>query len=838
MWGGQTVNMLKAREDALWAQYANSGELPDVPTLATQSDVDHAHALLGAQYNRLQQMLYGEALAKISVLSDNEQVVHAESARWVRYTVNSLKRGYANKNAMDMSLFEFMATSGNGYMALLAGLEKGDQKLKNSAGDGRLSLALKFCERLIELSLEQPRIKTADEFVRLSIAVGWELSRSDQTQKFKEIVGLLPAEHEVNNDYFRENIRKLKKIMEEAPVREWFKAVKSIKDDGNGGDGRILSALTKAAAFTANGLHKSVRHGLAEGNSNSFDTRKVVLFYATRLVGKFKNVIPQKCASAFLQIMRNDGLQDFSSSYFERRKKEVKQGQQLTHNAKPEWPSLAEEIAKMIVKAGKACFGHKRDLASREIPDLEWAISFLEKVYDKFTDDEWADYRIGKMLVWSGDKERGKKRVMPVVRKKQTEYWAWDLLGDLMPEKRKCCVAKALACKADEVYTKGVMKEAAELGIDTLSDKDRSVLLEEAEGLLLEGLEPHKGVLIEQFKNKDGKSRLVFSIGDGTDIRPISPKAANLQNIRLGMPVNLYWEREVAVSSRPVLLTMTKKPPVISLIAVKSRVDGSDWDVIKPERAVFVGSFRERSGSDAQIYAGENGMEFLSRIKTEPFERGDVVSVYFKDVSKDGRPRECIRIAAAESGDMEKFGVLPQANVVYYGVSQKGTSYLFSSGREEFTVEIDKFPKSEKPCPGDSFRVRYSKRKREDKKLHKESLSLNVQSLEPIDSAPEVVRQFSGCMKMPQGINGPGFVDDVYIPTGLFSPLLEEGKDQLEFFVEGLAVRLPPVIKVDRYGIQHKKSRYRAFKLKQIVNPAIIERITDIDEYQPEEDLY
>ncbi len=211
MWGGQTVNMLKAREDALWAQYANSGELPDVPTLATNSDVDHAHALLGGQYNRLQQLLYGEALAKISALSDKEQVVHAESARWVRCTVNSMKRGYANKNAMDMSLSEFMATSGNGYMALLAGLEKGDQKLKNSAGDGRLSLALKFCERLIALSLEQPRIKTADEFVRLSIAVGWELSRSDQAQKFKEMVGLLPEEHEVDNDYLRENISKLKK---------------------------------------------------------------------------------------------------------------------------------------------------------------------------------------------------------------------------------------------------------------------------------------------------------------------------------------------------------------------------------------------------------------------------------------------------------------------------------------------------------------------------------------------------------------------------------------------------------------------------------------------------
>lgn len=839
MWDGQSASTLKAREDALWAQYASSGVLPNVPNLTTQGDINHAHALLSGQYNRLQQLLYGEALARKVALSDAEQVAHAESARWVWRTANSSKRGYANKNEMNISLAKFKTNSSNGYMALLAKLEKGGQKLKDSSKDDKVSLALKFCERLVKISSEQPRIMTTDEFIRLSISVGWELSRSDHTQKFKEMVGLLPDEYEVDNVYLRGNISKLKdklRFAEDAPIREWFKTVKCIKDGGNGGDGQILEVLNKAVDFTAKGLHKTVRQGVA--NADSFDTRKMVLLKVTELVKGFKNRIPANCASAFLKILINDGLKDFSSSYFERKKKEVLPGQQLTAHAKTEWPSLAEDIAKMIVKAGKACFGHKRDSALGEIPDLEWAISFLEKVYAKFTDDEWADYRIGKMLVWSGDKERGKKRVLPVVRKKQTEYWAWELLGDLMPEKRKCCVARALACNADEQYTKAIKKEAAELGIDGLSDTDRNILLAEAEELLLEGLELHKGILIELFKNKDGKRRLVFSIGDGTNIRPISPKAANLQDIRLGMPVNLYWEREVAALPHPLLLAMKKKLPEVSLIAVKPRTDGSDWDVIKPKRAVFVGSFKEKSGSVAGIYADENGMEFVSRIKTEPFVRGDVVSVYFKDVVKDGRPRECLRIAADESGDMEEFCLLPQASVVYYGVSQKGTSYLFSSGQKEFNVEIDKFQRHEKPRPGDSFRVRYSIRKIEDKKLHKEKFLFNVQSVEPIDSVPEIIRQFSGRMRMPQGINGPGFVDDVYIPTCLFSPLLEESKDRLELFVEGLAVRLPSEMKIDRYGIQHKKSKYRVIELKKIVDPEIIERMTDINDNEVEGDAY
>lgn len=91
--------------------------------------------------------------AKISALSDKEQVVHAESARWVRRTLNSSKRGYVNKNAMNMSLFEFMAKSGNGYMALLAGLEKGSRKLKDSPEEGRLSLII---ERITDIDEYQP----------------------------------------------------------------------------------------------------------------------------------------------------------------------------------------------------------------------------------------------------------------------------------------------------------------------------------------------------------------------------------------------------------------------------------------------------------------------------------------------------------------------------------------------------------------------------------------------------------------------------------------------------------------------------------------------------------
>lgn len=823
-------NKLKAREDALWAQYASSGVLPDVPFLSSSNDIRHAHAILSGQYNRLQQLLYGEALARMNDLSGEEQNAHIESARWVLKTTNSAERGYANKVAMTNSLSEFKIKSSNSKMVLVAGLERGAQMLKTTAEDKKLALAVRLFARLCDVKSGQPGLSSNEEFVRLLISVGWEFSRHNQSSRLREVVALLPAEYSGRDKYLYKNIRNLRdklRFLNEEPIRKWFKDLKSVEENGGGNDGQIVEMLNQAAAFTANGLHKGMR--TSSLNGDSFDTRKMVLLKVTRLVGRFKNGIPSICAKLFLQVLKNDGLKSFPASYYERRKKEPKSGQELLPNTKPEWPSLAEDIAKMIGKAAKACFGCKKDETQEGVPDLEWAISFLEDVYSRFTDDEWADYRIGKLLVWSGDYERGKKRVLPVVRKKQTEYWAWDLLGDLMPEKRKCCVARALACNADEKYTKAIKREASELGIDHLLKPDLDVLLSEAEALLIVGLEPHRGILIDQFETKEGKKRLVFSTGDGTDIIPVSPKMARLQKTHVGMPVILYWESLPKVPESTGFWNKQQdvKPMAVNLVAVKPRVDGTDWDVIVPECAVFLGVLKEKSGSTAGIYARKNGMEFLSRIKVGPFTPGDTVNAYFKDVAKEGRPRECLRITTVGHGDDGGYGQLPQACAVYYGFSQKGTSYLFSSGQVEYNIPIDKFPVMKNMKPGDAFRLWYSTREREDRELRKKTMLNNIHRVERIDSAPNVVEHFLGRMRLPRGVNGPGFVDNVYIPMDLFKPLLDVSNGLLELFVQGQAVRLPPKRKVDRYGIVRVEPRLRAFELQMVKSQATIEYIKE-----------
>ena len=76
-WGGfpSGENLLKKREDELWEQFASTGEMPPVPTLSDSASIQRAHDILGGEYNQLQKVLNGEALARMGILSPEEAMV-------------------------------------------------------------------------------------------------------------------------------------------------------------------------------------------------------------------------------------------------------------------------------------------------------------------------------------------------------------------------------------------------------------------------------------------------------------------------------------------------------------------------------------------------------------------------------------------------------------------------------------------------------------------------------------------------------------------------------------------------------------------------------------------
>ena len=534
-----------------------------------------------------------------------------------------------NKAQMQISFINFKAESQNKRISLVSGLDKGFNMLKAESNDTKkVVLAGKFLSRLVTLASEDEKIRQLDEFVRLSISIGWTFAKAEKFDLLSKVVSLLPEIYYSMSDYFRKNIEGLRDKMRyvaEQPLREWGNNAKSAIEQNVPPETCVQSLLGKLLALVGiGGWHDGP---VRTKDGNEFESRHLAIMRTCQLVKKFKNGIPQPCAKLFLEIFQRDGLENLSPRFYERKNKVVKDGEHLPARSKPYWPSLAEEMVKLIVSSCKSCYGKKAPSGDGEAhPDLNWAIDFADAVYERFSDDEWADFRIGKLLIWSGDLERAKERLLPVIRKKQSEYWAWDLLGDIFPKERRACVARALLCDADEIYTKGIKLEAQQLGLDIT---DRTRLSNEADetlDLLLSGIKPVNGILLEKFKTAEGKDRMVFSDGTGMDSMPLSPKAARLAKTTAeGTPVILFREPN---DERQI-------------VAVKERKSGNMWDVLTVEKAVFIEVFKDKKEKAISALAIK-GIRFLFFHELRGLTPGTPLAVRFSDRIRKDKDPECV----------------------------------------------------------------------------------------------------------------------------------------------------------------------------------------------------
>ena len=96
-------------------------------------------------------------------------------------------------------------------------------------------------------------------------------------------------------------------------------------------------------------------------------------------------------------------------------------------------------------------------------PDTEGIKSFLphiECLILNHPEYVWAPYYRGKLLLAVGDTENAIKVLLPVVRQKSSEFWAWQLLGEVLkeqnPDKALACFYKSANCRTEEIFLGGV----------------------------------------------------------------------------------------------------------------------------------------------------------------------------------------------------------------------------------------------------------------------------------------------------------------------------------------------------------------------------------------------
>lgn len=107
--------------------------------------------------------------------------------------------------------------------------------------------------------------------------------------------------------------------------------------------------------------------------------------------------------------------------------------------------SLVEKVIKAMYKAARKCQGED---------DRKWATEFVCAHYQRFPNQEWFPYYYGKLLIECGRQEEAQRLVIPVVRQKQSEFWAWSVLSETFDPsalaERRACLCRAMLCRVTD----------------------------------------------------------------------------------------------------------------------------------------------------------------------------------------------------------------------------------------------------------------------------------------------------------------------------------------------------------------------------------------------------
>lgn len=126
-----------------------------------------------------------------------------------------------------------------------------------------------------------------------------------------------------------------------------------------------------------------------------------------------------------------------------------------------EYPSLAEKV---IQQAGKVA------AASGDTQEQNYILPYIDAAIERFPDNVWLKLDKTKVLMGLERHDDALAFGMAVAKAKANEYWAWELLGDIVATTDHAaalgCYCKALSCPAEDKFTGKVRLKLAQGMID------------------------------------------------------------------------------------------------------------------------------------------------------------------------------------------------------------------------------------------------------------------------------------------------------------------------------------------------------------------------------------
>lgn len=118
-------------------------------------------------------------------------------------------------------------------------------------------------------------------------------------------------------------------------------------------------------------------------------------------------------------------------------------------------PALSESLVNFVSKEAAS---------NGTSEEVELVLPHTEQISQRFPDNQWLKMNRVKLLRRLGRENDARSLAVEFVRAKSREFWAWDLLGDLMEDDatKLACYAKALTCSSDDAFTGKVRLKFAE----------------------------------------------------------------------------------------------------------------------------------------------------------------------------------------------------------------------------------------------------------------------------------------------------------------------------------------------------------------------------------------
>jgi|GEM_PF-2584178 len=311
----------------------------------------------------------------------------------------------------------------------------------------------------------------------------------------------------------------------------------------------------------------------------------------------------------------------------------------------------------------------------------------LEQLAEAHPEYNWMGFHRAKLLVaLGGDLAGTLAALLPVVRRKSTEFWAWSLLGEtLCPTDRAtalACYYKASTCRSEEMYLGKVRETLANLLREAghLSEAQLQLRLmvkaKEAEGLRpsyavsqlitqawfladysgeqrqaaalrqawLESAEqaaygdlPWQPVVLqyvsEETPEKPAKARLLPAADGSGEAKPL---AVPLKNYR--------WLGKLAAGT-PLQIRSENVAGRLKVVQLKPRPDGQPWDVWPPQIGVITSLSHDKTKAFFTIRPGLSGAIQVADLPLGDVIPGDAVQVRIQSRVRDGLTRHFVLAA-------------------------------------------------------------------------------------------------------------------------------------------------------------------------------------------------